>query len=653
MNNKNKDINHAKQVHLSGKIKDAQKIYLDLIKAEKNNNELFFLLGTTFLQLKNYEEAIKFLKKSIDIDKTFPNPYNNLGIALAETNMFYDAIENYNKAIKLNKNYIDAYLNRGISFNKIKKYQLAIEDFKIVEKNNPLNAKVYNNMGNVYKNIKDFSKSMICYEKAISLEPNYLEAISNKSSIHYEKEEYSEALNCLKKIFKINPKFKGLIADIVTDKMCIFDWENLDKFLAEIREQLSNNKYFIDPLVIQYLFDEPNLHKINAERAARKNFEHIKKKNIKKIKFNNKKIKIGYFSAEFHDHPVLHIMRNIYKSHDNTKFEIYAFSFGPEKKNNYWREDIKSNFKELYLINDMNDEDIIKLTSDLKIDIAIDLTGLTKNSRQSLFYKRIAPIQIMYLGYPGTSGNTSMDYIIADKNVITKKDEKFYTEKILYLPKCYISSSNDVLLKKITNVFNRKDYNLPEKEIVFCAFHNPLKINPELFSSWMKILMNVERSVLWMKVKNEISKTNLLREVKKYKIDANRIIFTSGEPDKNKHIGRLKLADIFLDTFPYNSHSTVYDYIRAELPMIILKGKSFPSRVGASIYSSIGMDDLIASNYSEYEKKAINLGNKKFELKKIKEKLRINSEKNNLFNNKTISKDLENIYKQLLNNSVN
>ena len=435
--------------------------------------------------------------------------------------------------------------------------------------------------------------------------------------------------------------------------MYIFDWDNLDKFISKIKKQLSSEENFIDPLVIQYLFDDPNLHKINAERAATKNFEHIEKINIKKTKFQNKKIKIGYFSADFHDHPVLHIMRNIYKSHDNTKFEIYAFSFGPEKKNNYWRNDVKPYFKKFYSINNMDDEDVIKLTNDLQINIAVDLTGLTKNARQNLFYKRVAPIQIMYLGYPGTSGNSSIDYIIADKNVITEKDQKFYTEKILYLPKCYISSSNDVSLKKATNLLTRKDFNLPEKEIVFCAFHNPIKINSIMFDSWMKILRNVDKSVLWMKVIDEVSKKNLLKIFETKKINPDRLIFTSGEPDKNKHIAKLKLADIFLDTFPYNSHSTVYDNIRAELPMIILKGKSFPSRVGASIYSSIEMESLIALNKSEYEKKAINIANNKFEIVKIKEKLRINSKKYNLFNNLIITKDLEKIYSKLINNFIN
>ena len=229
------------------------------------------------------------------------------------------------------------------------------------------------------------------------------------------------------------------------------------------------------------------------------------------------------------------------------------------------------------------------------------------------------------------------------------KKLKYYTEKVLYLPGSYIASSSDILLKEKENKFKREDFLLPEEQIVFCAFHNPLKINPKLFDSWCNILMGVVNSVLWIKASSHISKKNLEKELTLRKINLNRVIFADGVEDISDHINRLRLADIFLDTYPYNSHSTTYDYIRADLPMIIMKGETFSSRVGASIYKSIEMDELISNNYKEYEKIAIELGNEKSKLKKIKEKLKLNSQKFGLFDSKEITKNLEKIYLKLSN----
>ena len=649
MKNNEIELNKAKELHLSNKIKEAQKIYLKLIKSDKKNSIIFFLLGTTYLQQKKFEEAIKYLRRSVKIDPSYPNPYNNLGIALAETTNFTEAKVNYDKAIELNKNYIDAYLNRGITQNKLKKYDEAMNDFRIVGNINPNNAKLLNNIGNVYKNLKQYDKANKCYEKAISIQPNYLEAISNLSSILHIEKKYKESLNYLEQIYKIDPEFKGVIENIISNKMHIFEWSNLKKFKEKIKNQFLNNETSFDPLFIHYLFDDPSLHKLNAEKFCEQEFKYIIKQSPKKQRFKNKKIKIGYFASDYHNHPVLHIMRNIFKSHNNEKFEIYAFSLGPDKTNNLWRDDIKPSFKKFLLVNNFSDEEIINLTNKYKIDIAVDLSGLTKNARPNLFFKRLAPIQITYLGYPGTSGNKEMDYIIADNTVIPEKAKKYYTEKVLYLPGSYIASSSDILLTEKENKFKRKDFLLPEEQIVFCAFHNPLKINPKLFDSWCNILMGVVNSVLWIKASGDISKKNLEKEFTLRKINLKRVIFADGVEDISDHINRLRLADIFLDTYPYNSHSTTYDYIRADLPMIIMKGETFSSRVGASIYKSIEMDELISNNYKEYEKIAIELGNDKLKLKKIREKLKLNSQKYKLFDSKEITKNLEKVYLKLLN----
>ena len=466
------------------------------------------------------------------------------------------------------------------------------------------------------------------------------------------KKKFKESLIELDKIYKKEPDFIGLIQKIISNKMSIFHWENYDEIKNITKKKLLNNDIILDPLFIYYLFDDLRIQNNNSKNFIKKEFEDYKKIKISNKKKNNKKIKIGYFSGDFHNHPVMHIMSKIYKNHNRNKFEIYAFSHGPEKKNNVWKESVVGFFKEFYEIHEKSDEKIIELARKNEIDIAVDLSGLTKYHRTSLFYNRIAPIQINYLGYPGTSGLSSMDYILADRTVIRKSEEKYFTEKVCYFPKCYIPISNDITLKVSNNIFTRSKFNLPDNETVFCAFHNPHKINPEIFNTWVNILKKTEKSVLWIKSNNSDAQANLQKEAEKRGVNKNRIVFAKGVENINDHIERLKLADIFLDTFPYNSHSTVYDYLRANLPMIIMEGNSFPSRVGSSIYSSLDLNELVAKNYTEYEDIAVKLSRNKERLLNLKTKIKTLVKEDYLFNSKKFTLDLENIYSKIFNNEI-
>tara|TARA_B100000674_G_C37790134_1_gene891340 strand:- start:50 stop:1084 length:1035 start_codon:yes stop_codon:yes gene_type:complete len=341
-------------------------------------------------------------------------------------------------------------------------------------------------------------------------------------------------------------------------------------------------------------------------------------------------------------------MSEIFKNHNKSKFELYAFSHGPEVKNNIWKDSVTKYFKKFYNIYNINDEEVVKLSRNENIDIAVNLTGLTEHSRTGIFYNRVAPIQINYLGFPGTIGLKSMDYIIADKKVIPKNQKKYYIEKVCYLPKCYIPNAKNEALKISEKKFLRSEFNLPENEIVFCAFHNPHKINPEIFDLWINILKKTGNSVLWIKSNNEIAKKNILHEAKKRGLGSKRIIFAESLTNISDHVERLKLADIFLDSYPYASHSTIYDYFKANLPAIIREGNSFPSRVSSSIYSAAGLSKLIAKNNLDYEKIAIDLANNKSKILKFKNIIKNKVKNNYLFDGKKFTNNLENLYLEII-----
>jgi len=651
MKNHDETFNLAKKLHISGKIYESQKLYLELINVYSKKYELFFLLGTTYLQQENYNQAIENFNISIKLNSNFPSTFNNKGIALSKIEKNKEAILNYDKAIKLKKDYFDAYLNKAISLNKLKKYGEAIKYFEILIKINSFNAKVFHNLGNVYKNLKKYNDALKYYDEAIKIDQNYLEVKKAKSSVLNDLKRYDESLSLLNEILNLNPSFKGLYQMIMFIKMQMCEWSEFKRIKDLLRKEIKENKSSIDPLFFQYLFDEPELNKKNSENFVNKEFKYTSKFLKNKKNKKNEKIRIAYFSGDFHNHPVLHTMADIFKYHDKSMFEIYAFSHGPNNnKQNYWRESIKKYFKNFYEINEMTDEEIFSLSKENNIDIAVNLSGFSKNARQKIFFKRIAPIQVNYLGYPGTMSFEAIDYIIADKIVIQKGEEKYYTEKVKYLPKSLIPSSNNIKQKTIKKKFVRSEFNLPEKKVVFCAFHNPLKINPILFDAWTNILKNVENSILWIKPNNQFVEKNLKLEARKKSIDPNRIIVAKDIEYFNEHIERLKLADIFLDTYPYNSHSTTYDYIKAGLPMIIWKGDTFQSRVAASIYSSINVKEVIVKSKDEYENVAISLANDKVKLAELKKKIVDNLRKFDLFNNKKFTEDLENIYKEIINN---
>ena len=661
MRNYEEEFILAKRLHLTGKIIESQKIYLRLIKKFKNNDKLFFLLGTTFLQLKNYNKAVNYLNISINLNEKFADSYNNIGIALAELKQYSKAIFNYDKAIKLKGNYIDAYLNKGISLNKLKKFDEAIKITEIVIKLNPLNAKAFNNLGNIFQNINKKKESVKAYNKAIKINSEYFEAMYNLAGVLDKLKLHEEALIYYYKIFNKDPNFDGLLGKIISSKMHIYDWDNFTNITNEIKHKIIKKKIIIEGNLITYLTDDLNLIKLNSESWILKevadpririneNNDSSKFVNLKTLNKNTKKIKIGYFSAEFSAHVVLQVMNNIFKHHNKNKFELYAFSHG-KKEDDLWRKKIRPYFKKFYIINDMNDSEVLRLARSEEIDIAINLTGLTENHRTGVFIKRVAPIQINYLGYPGTIGTKSIDYIIADKVVIPETEKKYYFEKVKYLPECYISESKDLFLKTTKN-YKRLDFNLPQDKIVFCAIHNPLKINPKIFSVWMNIIKKVENSVLWISANTEKSKENLLTQFKKNKINVDRIIFAEKVKENGDHLKRLELADIFFDTVPYNSHSTTYDYINAGLPMITLKGNSFPSRVATSIYSSLNIKELIAETESEYENIAIDLANDKIKLDKIKNKIKKNCKNSILFKSKEFTKELEKVYLEIFNENI-
>ncbi len=640
-------LEKAKTKHSKGEINEAINLYKKIINSGYNDHHTSYLVGTAYLQLNNYKKAIFYLSLSIDFKKDAINSYNNRSVAYIKCNENVKALKDCNFVLKLNPNFVNSIINKGIALKNLKHFGKAIDCFNNSIKIDKNNFEIYNNLGNVFKDKGDLNKALKFYDKSISLNQNNPEAYYNKGTILHENKEYIDSIKNFEKALSLNKNANYLFGRINHAKMFLCDWKDYNNFTEKLIEGINNKTILIDPFILLSFVDDPTLQKTNAENYIDDNINNsLENKHVLK-KTKKGKIKIGYYSADYHNHPVLFLMIDVFKNHNKSLFEIYAFSHGPNKNKNPWRDKVKSYFKNFFDVANKSDEEIVKLSKKVGIDVAVNLTGLTYNNRTNIYKMRVAPIQINYLGFAGTMGAKFIDYIIADKTVIPDAMKKNYTEKVLYLPNCYQPNSKEIFEINNKKNFSKKNLNLPNKGIIFCCFNSNYKITPTIFKSWMNILKKVSESVLWLYVDNETAKNNLRNEASKSGINSKRIIFAEKISVVHEHLQRTSFADIFLDTTPYNAHTTASDAIRVGLPIITLIGNSFASRVAASILHSAGMSNLIAETLDEYEKIAIELATNKERLLKTKQKIKAYNRNGPLFDCLNFTKNLENIYLKL------
>ena len=647
MQDKTKIFNTAFNLQMAGKAKEALKLYLKLIKGNTHNDKLLFLIGTSYLQINEYDRAIHYLDNSIKINPKFQDSYNNRGIALTKKNKYKDSIKDYDIAINLKKDFFDAHLNKGISLNKIKQPIKAIECFNLCIKLKPNESKIYYNLGNVYRNLKNYEQAVKSYSKAIKLNENYAEAYHGRGSLLEHFNHIELASKDYEKAIKLKDDFDFLYGDLMFSKMNICDWNNYDFLKKKIEDELEKKKKIVKPFKILSLNDNQDQHKVTSEIF----FKYLHNNNIFKVPkiFSKKKdkIKIGYFSPDFRNHAVLHLILDVFKNHDKSKFEIYGFNHGPKKDE--LTDGVSKYFYKFFNVYNLTEQEIAVLSLENGIDIAIDLCGHTKHSINQTYYYRTAPIQINYLGYPGTMGNKYYDYIIADKYILPKEEYKNFYEKVLYLPNCY--QPNQAKIKISNKNFSKKDFNLPENCFVFGCLNSNYKINPLIFNCWMKILDKCKNSILWLLKENKKSAENLIKEAKKRGINEERIIFAE-RTSLEIHLKRFEFIDLFLDTYPYGAHTTASEAVRMGIPVLTMIGKSFASRVASSILINVGLEKLVTKNINEYIKIAVGIALDRNKLVELKAHLANPNNTDNLFNSKKFTKDLENIFLNLIKDKI-
>ena len=601
--------------------------------AEANYN-----LGKTLRDLGRGEEAIDCYSKALKIKPDYAEAHYSLGNTLQDLGRHEEAIACYTKALEINPDYAEAHNNLG---NTLSDLGQAIECYTKALEINPDLVEAHYNLGNTLLDLCRREEAIECYTKALEINPDYAMAHNNLGTTLSDLRRYEEAIECYTRALQIKPDLAEAHAAKLHQQANICDWGAINAD-ADAISTLGISGDPVLPFSMLAFEDNPARHRIRSERYALKKYPRQELPSVPRPNVKPKRLRIGYFSADFRIHPLMRLAAKLFETHDRDRFTVHAYSYGPENSD-AMRKRARSAFDVFHDVRSLSDKDAANLARRESIDIAIDLTGHTTHSRFGIFAYGAAPIQINYLGYPGTLGADYFDYIIADHTLIPRDKRDFYSETMIYLPHSYLVNDND--LEIANRVFTRADMDLPEQGFVFCCFNNNYKINPEEFDIWMRLLDNVEGSVLWLFKSNKWAEANLKKEAQKRGIEAERIVFADRLP-LPEHLARHRLADLFLDTFNYNAHTTANHALWAGLPVVTKLGQGFAARVAGSLLNAIDLPELITHTNKEYERLALELATNPEKLRGIKSKLEKNRNTTPLFDTELFARHIENAYEQ-------
>ena len=467
---------------------------------------------------------------------------------------------------------------------------------------NPNNPQAHNNRGSALQSLHQYQAALESYDRAIQLDPAYAEAHANRANALMALKQYEPALESFNRVLELQPDVEYLRSLRLYMRRQICDWENAHQDLSDLESAIERGEKAALPFATLALTNSPTLQRRAAEIYALDKYRAtnaIAAPNHPR----HDRIRIGYFSADYYNHATSYLMSELFERHDRGKFEVLGFSFGPNISDEMSKR-VSASMDRFLDVRSMPDRDIAQLSRELEVDIAIDLKGYTQDHRAGIFNHRAAPIQVSYVGYPGTMGASFMDYLIADPTLIPESSRTHYSEKIIYLPDSY--QPNDSRRPVAATAPTRTGERLPESAFVFCCFNNTYKITPAIFDIWMRILARVPGSVLWLLDGDPASTANLRTQAQLRGIDPARLVFARPLPLAD-HLARHALADLFLDTSPYNAHTTASDALWTGLPVLTCLGETFAGRVAASLVNAVGLPELITSTWPDYEELAVAL----------------------------------------------
>jgi protein O-GlcNAc transferase len=664
----------ALSFHQAGLLSEAERLYHDIAQVDPQHADALHMLGVLAYRRGDHVTALSLIDQALSINPHAAAAHNNRGVVLAEIKRLKEAVASYERAIALAPDYVDAVVNRGNALKELARFDAALASYERAIALNPSNAAAFNKRGNVLVELRrpgeavasydravalkpDFSEAfnnrgvglaalrrfadaVASYDRALALKPDYADAWSNRGQALADLARYDEAVASYDRAIALKPDMPYLFGFRMHAKMHACDWTDFAQECEALNTAVASGSRSSLPFHLLPTPASPGIELQCARRYVVDSHPASPKPLWTGERYRHDRIRLAYVSGDFHDHATAHLMAGLFEHHDKARFETIAMSFGPAHDSAV-RQRLMRSFDRFVDVHAHSDRAVAEHIRRLEVDIAVDLKGFTQGSRTDIFAKRPAPVQVSYLGYPGTMGADYIDYLIADRVVLPDDLNHAFCEKVVRLPDSY--QVNDARRRIAAIAPSRADAGLPQAGLVFCCFNNNYKITPDVFDVWMRLLRQVEGSVLWLFAGNPGAPVNLRREAVARGVAAERLIFAPMVAAED-HLARHRLADLFLDTLYYNAHTSASDALWAGLPVVTCLGAAFASRVAGSLLDAVGLPELIAHSLAEYEALALKLARDPASLSSIKQKLARHRDVFPLFNTGRFTRHIEAAY---------
>jgi protein O-GlcNAc transferase len=620
--------NQANVQNALGRYEDALAAAERAMQIDPHHVVALYNRGVALQRLKRYDEALANYDAALAIAPRFAQALTNRGAALHDLHRYDEALASLDHALAIQPSHVEALYNRGLALQHLQRYRDAIACYDRALALRPDLPEALNNRGLSLQSLQRYDEARASYDRALALRPDFAEALFNRGAALSAMGRHEGAGRDIERALTQNPDLPYAAGALLHARMYACDWRTYEKESADLLAKVRAGKRAAEPLTILNICDSAALQLACARTYIDDRLPADVVPLWRGEPYAHDRIRIAYVSADFRDHAVMHLMAGLFEQHDRAQFDVVAISFGPDRPTDM-RARLKGAFERFIDVRHLRDGEIAKLLRELEIDIAIDLNGFTDDARTGIFASRPAPIQVNYLGYPGTMGAPYIDYIVVDPIVVPHDQRDAYAENVVYLPHCY--QVNDAKRAIAERKPTRSEANLPETGFVFCSFNNNYKITPAMFDVWMRLLRAVDGSVLWLFEGNAAAPANLRREAANRGVAPERLVFAPKVPLAD-HLARHRLADLFLDTQPWNAHTTASDALWVGLPVLTCLGTTFAGRVAASLLEAVGLPDLVTRTLSEYEALALQLAGEPSLLAGIKQRLGDNREVFPLFN---------------------
>jgi protein O-GlcNAc transferase len=657
----------------AGRPDQAEKLFRKIVRKRPNDLDARRMIGFLCNQTGSHAEAVDHFDVVLRLDRKQPQIDYLRGISCLALKRFQDALDSFDRALAIDGPQADTYVNRGVALQRLECLSEAIASYDRAIALDPFYVLAHTNKAAALEDQGNYQEALASYNNSLKVGPTS-DAWWGRSTVLQLLKRFDEALFALKEAYALEPSRPYLQGRIISLKMQLGDWDSFAQDCELVLKNVDRGLPVTIPGCILSLPSSPEQQRRAAELYVRDKFpaqclpsftpppaggavsspspvvgESRGGKSGEGSEAGARsaakpKIAIGYFSCDFRNHPLSQLTAGLFEHHDRDDFTVFGFSYGAQSDDEYARR-IARAMDRFIDVSLMSDEDVASLSRSLGIDIAVDLTGLTLSTRLGIFAHHAAPVQVTYLGYPSTSGCSFFDYVIADEVVIPNEDARFFSERPFHLPVSYYV--HDSKRPPVGDPRSRSAYGLPQQGFVYCCFNNAYKLTPDVFAIWMRLLRRVEGSVLWLLADNATFVRNLRGRAQQSDVGPERIVFAE-RTDLREYLARQRSADLALDTFYYNGHTTTSDALWAGLPVLTLKGTTFAGRVAASLLQAIGLPDLIAHTAEEYEELAFRLATEKGLLDSIRQRLIRNTATSSLFDTAAFTKNLETAYRTMV-----